>query len=502
MMVGFSDDLDHYLVPSEQAIGDIFANGLVVVDSNVLLDMYRFTSTAGDELYRSLEKVGDRLWIPHQVRLEFHRNRVMVMAGREEAYQEVIRSITDFQAAQDQVLQKVRELANRVLLSESDRDNLLGLLSVGLERTKDRIMELRADHGIADSFADDSVLRRLQVLFQDRTGVPLDADELEKVQAEGIRRVNAGEPPGYKDKDKGDPTGDYLVWYQILKEAASRRSPVVFVTRDAKDDWFLRVKGHTVSARPELLKEAKDVAGVAVVFMQTQSFLFNARRYLNSEVSEETLKEAALAETPAVPDKPTIYITDRLVKAKYYLVASQESIRRDLAKIGRRVASLEDEAAAATAQGLDTSEIESSIVDTNAQMVFLLDQRNKLDDIKRVLDSEHSNLGSHVRIMWTPPPSSATMVRFFDMARAWLPEEGSDPTDDVTLGDDYTSAVMISDGSAALIGERVRHKGMGKGRIASTRRVETEVGSFGQVLLYLDDGGKCWVPSQDVVPMN
>jgi hypothetical protein len=123
------------------------------------------------------------------------------------------------------------------------------------------------------------------------------------------------------------------------------------------------------------------------------------------------------------------------------------------------VASLEDQVAAATAQGSDTTGIENSIVDANAQTAFLRDQRSKLDDIKCVLDSEHMSIGTAVRIMWTPPPSRATMIRFFfNMARAWLPEEGSDPADDVALGDDHTSAVMTGDGSTAVIGERVIRK--------------------------------------------
>jgi phosphoglycolate phosphatase-like HAD superfamily hydrolase len=101
-------------------------------------------------------------------------------------------------------------------------------------------------------------------------------------------------PPGYEDSDKTDPHGDYLVWTQLLAEAKARRLPVLFVTRDVKEDWFWREKGRTLGARPELVEEARRVAGVRLIIVETTSFLHQAKRHLAARVSDETLRQAEL----------------------------------------------------------------------------------------------------------------------------------------------------------------------------------------------------------------
>lgn len=64
---------------SEEERQAAYSDGLVVLDANVLLSLYRFTKPSRDEVLSLLKKVSDRLWLPHQVALEFHRNRLNVI---------------------------------------------------------------------------------------------------------------------------------------------------------------------------------------------------------------------------------------------------------------------------------------------------------------------------------------------------------------------------------------------------------------------------------------
>jgi plasmid stabilization system protein ParE len=54
------------------------ADGLLVIDTNVLLNLYRYGAEARGELIQVLQLVGDRLFVPGQVAAEFLRNRVPV----------------------------------------------------------------------------------------------------------------------------------------------------------------------------------------------------------------------------------------------------------------------------------------------------------------------------------------------------------------------------------------------------------------------------------------
>lgn len=66
---------------------------LVVVDANVLLNLYRYNESTRDDLLGLLDKLGDRLWAPHQVLHEFWRNRLNVLARRDTAANQALNAL-------------------------------------------------------------------------------------------------------------------------------------------------------------------------------------------------------------------------------------------------------------------------------------------------------------------------------------------------------------------------------------------------------------------------
>ncbi len=52
---------------------ELWSNGLFVVDSNVLLNIYGYRPTTRARWMDTLIQLRDNLWIPHQVALEYHR---------------------------------------------------------------------------------------------------------------------------------------------------------------------------------------------------------------------------------------------------------------------------------------------------------------------------------------------------------------------------------------------------------------------------------------------
>ncbi|NEB93188.1 DUF4935 domain-containing protein [Streptomyces bauhiniae] len=50
-------------------------SGLVVLDTNVLLNLYRSNESTRRDTLAALARLRERLWIPHQVLAEFWRNR-------------------------------------------------------------------------------------------------------------------------------------------------------------------------------------------------------------------------------------------------------------------------------------------------------------------------------------------------------------------------------------------------------------------------------------------
>ena len=289
-MASLKDQFQHFYAPEEDAVATALREGLVTPDTNVLLSLYRFQSRARDELFSALERIGDRLWIPYQVGLEFYRNRLAVIT-EQESYFGKTRSELD--ASIDDIGTKVRTFAARIALGKDhvrEIEDSIGLLQRLL--TDEVTKAERANEVHLDSRDSDEVLARLEALFDNRVGEPMEPGELETARKEARRRVEARVPPGYMDKAKPDPTGDYLVWKQLMQEAGKRRRSTVLITDDRKEDWYRREHGLTLGARYELREEMMLEAGVPFMIMTTETFLLHAREYLNVAVSPETVDQA------------------------------------------------------------------------------------------------------------------------------------------------------------------------------------------------------------------
>jgi hypothetical protein len=70
-MANLRDQFAPHYAQDEEVVAAALRAGLVTPDTNVMLASYRFERQARDELLHAFEKLEDRLWIPHQVALEF-----------------------------------------------------------------------------------------------------------------------------------------------------------------------------------------------------------------------------------------------------------------------------------------------------------------------------------------------------------------------------------------------------------------------------------------------
>ena len=75
-LTGFQDEFVAYYPATDEAKSLAYSEGLIVLDTNALLDLYRLSASARHEFLAVLEKVKDRLFVPYQVALEFHTRRI------------------------------------------------------------------------------------------------------------------------------------------------------------------------------------------------------------------------------------------------------------------------------------------------------------------------------------------------------------------------------------------------------------------------------------------
>ncbi|HDX8595527.1 TPA: DUF4935 domain-containing protein [Aeromonas dhakensis] len=79
--------------PKEEDFNILWSQSTFVVDANVILNLYRYSDATRNELQKILEKLKDRIFIPHQAAEEFLRNKLAVTAEQSNEYTTTIKDI-------------------------------------------------------------------------------------------------------------------------------------------------------------------------------------------------------------------------------------------------------------------------------------------------------------------------------------------------------------------------------------------------------------------------
>lgn len=296
---GLLDPFSAYYRSEPEALADGLKEGVVVFDANALLDLYRFSPGSREDLMRAIEAVSERVFVPHRVAFEFHRNRVRAVADRIEEY-----------SAYGDRLSEIRGQAVNVLRQATMRAHGQGAASADILDRLDTLFEdLRLfvqsvgerydlDPDALAKAPPDPIVTRLAEAVEGRVGREPSTESLDTDEKEARRRLDERIPPGFGDRQKGDDaSGDYLWWAEAVRHAqALKPSAVVIVSNDvAKGDWAHTERGFRIGPRAELVQEMSDASGAALFLLTTSEFLAAMARTSLVEISEETLDEADLA---------------------------------------------------------------------------------------------------------------------------------------------------------------------------------------------------------------
>lgn len=271
----------------EKILEKVWQNGIIVFDTNVLLNLYRYNEDARDELLKLMKSFQKRLWMPYQVGLEFLANRVTVINWLHKGYEELTNQVDEckknFFKFFDGNYSKHRHI---------DRKELETLFDQQLQVVKDKLNEWGNE--LPDYEKNDVVKDKILSLYDGRVGNDYSYDELLEIYAKGRIRYDNKIPPGYRDdtKDKKEMGvrhvyGDLIAWMQIMDYAKINKKNIIFVGEDLKDDWWEKDDGKLNSPRQELLDEFQHRTGMDVVFHTQKGFIEASKK----KIKDETIKE-------------------------------------------------------------------------------------------------------------------------------------------------------------------------------------------------------------------
>ncbi len=262
---------------------------IFVVDTNVLLDMYRMSPSAKDTLFQTLAALRDRLWIPYQVAYEYHRNVTTVILDQ-------IKNCNDVMGDSNQWVNKILEgcksKRNYPYLSDELQQQIIQVaekIKNEIEGEKQNLEMLINSNPTKDMIAD---------LLEGRLWNKLQDSRLENIYQEGKRRYDYKIPPGYgdlKNKKGIDVYGDLVVWEEMIAYAQANKKDVIFVTSDTnKEDWFIKVGEKVLGPRAELRMEFANRTNQTYYAYSTAVFLRYVGDYIAiPKISDKVIEEVA-----------------------------------------------------------------------------------------------------------------------------------------------------------------------------------------------------------------
>lgn len=270
---------------SENEFKKLWNECIFVFDTNTLLNMYRYRRDTVDKYFEVLSelKIKNKLWIPHQVGFEFYENRITVISNYEKSYDAILDILKSTKDSID------KDYKNHPFL---DWEELKGNIDKGLESVIKDISKKKQSHPkLLDK---DDILEKINNLFNSCVGECFDDKKLIEIKKDGEIRYSKKIPPGFKDAKKDDDKkyGDLILWKQIIEKAKVTKKPIIFISGDVKEDWWLEKDGKRIMPLPQLKKEIYDEAEVDFHIYTADRFL----EYYQQEYPKQSIDKIFIDE--------------------------------------------------------------------------------------------------------------------------------------------------------------------------------------------------------------
>ena len=203
--------IKEFIEPTNKEKSALWKEAVFVFDTNVLLNLYRYSAKTRNSLLEAFENFKDRVWIPYQVAVEYMNRRCEVIYETVLRYDQFKKEIDSFTGKAVEIL--------RLTSNDEEISDLQRYLFKWLDHNKDTNL-------LVVSAEVDEILEKILTIFDGRVASPMDETELNKLKEEGKNRYEKSVPPGFKDdKKKNSPPdahtayGDLIIWKQLMSYA-------------------------------------------------------------------------------------------------------------------------------------------------------------------------------------------------------------------------------------------------------------------------------------------
>lgn len=162
---------------------------------------------------------------------------------------------------------------------------------------REKIEALEKNHYLPqtdeDKILEDKIMEKILLLFDSKVGKSDDEVNLKSLYKEADSRYQQLKPPGFVDgKKTGEQKyGDFILWRQILDFAKENSQPIIFVTRDKKEDWWNKKNGKIIYPHIELRREFKENVKQQFWMYTIEHFIEYAKDKFQLDINPDSIEE-------------------------------------------------------------------------------------------------------------------------------------------------------------------------------------------------------------------
>ena len=267
--------IGEFLDNNDKEKQELWNNATFVFDTNILLDLYRYSKKTRDILLETMSKFSNRIWMPKHTAVEYMNNRPSTIIDTVERYDQLHKELEKF----------VNLCVSTLRMDEVDAklSELQDSFSSWLDENKEANLFVQKP-------SEDDILDKLLSLYDGKVGTGFSEEELQKLYDEGEERYKKQIPPGFKDiKKEKNKYGDLINWKEILRYSKTERKNIIYVMRDLKEDWWYEYKGKKISPRVELKREfLVETGGMQLHIYSLENFI-NRMNFEDSETVDQSV---------------------------------------------------------------------------------------------------------------------------------------------------------------------------------------------------------------------
>lgn len=230
--------------------GDLLDKATIVLDADVLLDLFRLRKEDAKCFlaYLEVEPIKNKLWIPYDVAWLYHKRM----------NEEILKQIDNINSVLSHLTQ-----CKTSIHTARNFPYLEGDLSEKLQDIIDKVAENCQIEckSLLDNLKSGEIKDKINMLFQGKIGEAYSEEQLATIYESGKERYRNLEPPGCDTEKCADERiyyHDLIIWKQILnysKTSICKGHGILLVTGKIKRGWYYLVNNEIISTRHELINE-------------------------------------------------------------------------------------------------------------------------------------------------------------------------------------------------------------------------------------------------------